>query len=61
LTHHVKHGRVVQKSDFDEGSFEEAQGLVKILDSHGNLLAILTYQGDSEKLRYLCVFSHAAG
>ena len=61
LTHHVKHGRVVQKNDFDEGSFKEAQGLVKILDSHRNLLAILTYQGDSEKLRYLCVFSPAAG
>ena len=61
LTHHVKHGRVVQKNDFDEGLFKEAQGLVKILDSHRNLLAILAYQGDSERLRYVCVFNQAAG
>ena len=61
LTHHVKHGRVVQKNDFDEGSFKEARGLVKILDSHRNLLAVLTYQGDSERLRYVCVFNQAAG
>jgi tRNA pseudouridine55 synthase len=61
LTHHVKHGKVVQKNDFDEGSFKEARGLVKILDSHRNLLAILTYQGDSERLRYVCVFNQAAG
>jgi tRNA pseudouridine55 synthase len=61
LTHHVKHGRVVQKNDFDEGLFKGAQGLVKILDSHRNLLAILTYQGDSEKLGYLCVFNQASG
>jgi tRNA U55 pseudouridine synthase TruB len=61
LTQHVKHGKVVQKNDFDEGSFKEARGLVKILDSHRNLLAILTYQGDSERLRYVCVFNQAAG
>ena len=61
LTDHIKHGRVVQKNDFDEGSFIGAQGLVKILDSNRNLLAILTYRGDSETLRYVCVFSQAAG
>lgn len=61
LTHHVKHGRVVQKNDFDEGSFKGPQGLVKILDSDLNLLAILTCQGDSETLRYICVFSHPNG
>ena len=61
LTHHVKHGRVVQKNDFDEGSLKGTQGLVKILDSHRNLLAILTYQGDSETLRYVCVFNQTTG
>jgi tRNA pseudouridine55 synthase len=61
LTHHVKHGRVVQKNDLDKGSFIGAQGLVKILDSDRNLLAILTYQGDKEKLRYVCVFTQETG
>ncbi len=61
LTHHLKHGRVVQKNDFDEGLFNEAQGLVKILDSHRNLLAILTYQGDSDRLHYVCALNQAAG
>jgi tRNA pseudouridine55 synthase len=61
LTHHVKHGKVVRKNDFDKGSFIGAQGLVKILDSHRNLLAILTYQGDKEKLRYVCVFTQETG
>jgi tRNA pseudouridine55 synthase len=61
LTHHVKHGRVIQKNDFDVGSLKGTQGLVKILDSHRNLLAILTCQGDSETLRYVCVFNQAAG
>jgi tRNA pseudouridine55 synthase len=61
LTHHVKHGRVVQKNDLDEGSLKGTQGLVKILDSHRNLLAILTYQGDSETLRYVSVFNQSTG
>jgi tRNA pseudouridine55 synthase len=61
LTHHVKHGKVVRKNDLDKASFIGAQGLVKILDSHRNLLAILTYQGDQEKLRYVCVFNQADG
>ncbi|MGW8185652.1 MAG: tRNA pseudouridine(55) synthase TruB [Desulfobacterales bacterium] len=61
LTHHVKHGRVIQKNDVDVGLLKEAQGLVKILDSHRNLLAILTYQGDSERLDYVCAFNQATG
>ena len=61
LTHHLKHGRVVQKNDFDEGLFNEAQGLVKILDSDRNLLAILTYQRDSERLHYVCSLNQATG
>jgi tRNA pseudouridine55 synthase len=33
LTQHVKHGKVVQKNDFDEGSFKEVRGLVKIKET----------------------------
>jgi hypothetical protein len=52
---------VVQKNDLDEGSLKGTQGLVKILDSDRNLLAILTYQGDGDTLRYVCVFNQADG
>ncbi|MFZ0243319.1 MAG: tRNA pseudouridine(55) synthase TruB [Desulfobacterales bacterium] len=61
LTHTVKHGKVVRKCDVSAGGVAGAQDLVKILDAHGNLLAILKIDPDNEAFRYVCVFSPETG
>lgn len=61
LTHTVKHGRVVRKCDVNPRGAKGPPDLVKIIDSHGNLLAILKGDEDDEVFGYVCVFSPAAG
>ncbi|MFZ0133149.1 MAG: tRNA pseudouridine(55) synthase TruB [Desulfobacterales bacterium] len=61
LTHTVKHGRVVRKCDVNVRGAEGPRDLVKILDAHGNLLAIIKGDDDHDTFGYVCVFSPAAG
>jgi tRNA pseudouridine55 synthase len=58
LTENIKHGRVVYTKSVWPPSNNNPKGLIKILDTHLNLIAILGHQRESDRMKYLCVFKN---
>ncbi len=58
LTEKIKHGRVLYKNDLPNVAAESPSGIIKILDAHKNLIAVLGYHLQSDRLKYHCVFKN---
>jgi tRNA pseudouridine55 synthase len=58
LTENVKHGRIVYAQNIMRQSNHYPKGLIKILDTHQNLIAILGHHRGSDQMKYLCVFNN---
>jgi len=58
LTENIKHGRVVYAKSILPPSNNNPKGLIKILDTHQNLIAILGHHRESDQMKYLCVFNN---
>ena len=58
LTTDIKHGRVVFKNDILPAEERHQEGLVKIVDKHQQLIAVLGYGDQRREMRYHCVFNH---
>jgi len=58
LTENIKHGRIVYAKSILPQSNHNSKGLIKILDTHQNLIAILGLHRESDQMKYLCVFNN---
>ena len=58
LTENIKHGRIVYAKSILPSSNNNPKGLIKIVDTHQNLIAILGHQRESDQMKYLCVFNN---
>ncbi|KPJ77028.1 MAG: hypothetical protein AMJ54_09495 [Deltaproteobacteria bacterium SG8_13] len=57
LTANIKHGRVVTKDEILPSTERNREGLVKILDEHQDLIAVLGFQKQRQEMQYHCVFN----
>jgi tRNA pseudouridine55 synthase len=57
LTAHIKHGRVVTKNQIMPSAANNREGLVKIVDEHQHLIAVLGYRKQRQEMQYHCVFN----
>ena len=57
LTANLKHGRVVTKNDILPSNEINPEGLVKVVDEHRNLIAVLGYRQHRQEMQYHCVFN----
>ncbi len=58
LTENIKHGRIVYAKSILPQSNHNSKGLIKILDTHQNLIAILGHHRESDQMKYLCAFNN---
>ena len=57
LTASIKHGRVITKEEVLPSPERQREGLIKILDEHRNLIAVLGYRKQRQEMKYHCVFN----
>ncbi len=57
LTADVKHGRVVYKNEILPSTEHNREGLVKIVDEHQHLIAVLGFRKQRQEMQYHCVFN----
>jgi tRNA pseudouridine55 synthase len=57
LTEKIVHGRTLTQKDFVPTSMTPSKGLIKIVDEHNNLCAVLDVDENSGRYNYCCVFS----
>ncbi len=57
LTADVKHGRVVYKNEILPSTEHNREGLVKIVDEHRHLIAVLGFRKQRQEMQYHCVFN----
>lgn len=58
LTEKIKHGRVLYKNDLPDVAMESRSEIIKILDDHKNLIAVLGCHLQNDRLKYHCVFNN---
>lgn len=58
LTENIKHGKVIDAKRISPSSNDNSKGLIKILDTHQNLIAVLGHHRESDQMKYLCVFNN---
>jgi tRNA pseudouridine55 synthase len=56
LIEKIIHGRIITEKDFTAESTDISKGFIKVVDSNGDLLAVLNHQEQSGPYRYCCVF-----
>lgn len=57
LTKTIMHGKRISKKDLLSGQSESPKKFFKIVDTHNNLLAVLSYNKERNNYNYCCVFS----
>lgn len=57
LTKTIMHGKRISKKDLLSGQSESPKNIFKIVDTHNNLLAVLSYNKERNNYNYCCVFS----
>jgi tRNA pseudouridine55 synthase len=57
LTANIKHGRVVTKNEILPSGENNREGLVKVVDEHRHLIAVLGYRKHRQEMQYHCVFN----
>jgi tRNA pseudouridine55 synthase len=57
LTEHIKHGRMIRKSDLFAATDPQPEEFVKILDPDHHLVAVMRLIDQTDQLQYECVFN----
>jgi tRNA pseudouridine55 synthase len=57
LTDQIKHGKIIRKSDLFQHADHGISGIVKVLDSDENLIAVMSQDDQTNRMKYECVFN----
>jgi tRNA pseudouridine55 synthase len=57
LTDQIKHGKIIHKSDLGHDADQGTPEYLKILDSEDRLIAVMSQDTETNRLKYECVFN----